>query len=131
MIRVRQIDFYTQLVLLLIVAGCLPFLFHPISTATICVLVCWQSLSAAFNVLSFINSGYKKQIALYGICAVLAIAVLLLNPFHNYRFDDGIMKFACWLVAGSYIVLAFYYLKIYRSLINGLDLRRELGGFTR
>jgi hypothetical protein len=131
MLPLRKIDLYLQALLLLFVAVSIPPFFSPVYSRAVCTLAVWQSLSAGINANAFINCGYKQKLSSYGIYALAGITALLIVPLCKYQIPASVLIYIHWAGILTYIMIAFYYLKIYNSVIRLIDLRTELSALIR
>ena len=131
MLRIRNIDYYGQLILVSCTLLSVPlFYFFGIGIGLF-LLVCWQLISALANTPAFIHTGYKKPILLYWTFSIANTSLFtFLFLFENDLAKDLILVIF-WIAIGAAVSIAIYYLRIYYRLIELLSLRNELDGLTK
>ena len=127
MLRIRNIDYYGQLILVTCTLLSVPLLYFFGVGIGLFLLVCWQLISALANTPAFIHTGYKKPILLYW---TFSIANLSLFTF-LFLFENDLVRVIFWIAIGTALSIAIYYLRIYYRLIELLSLRNELDGLTK
>ena len=128
---VRSIDYYGQLILGSLMLLSVPILLFYGFLAGLFILGCWQLLSAVFNTKAFIYTGHSKQVWSYWSYCIADLAILfLLWHFEKTFKTDNVQVFYCITMSGA-VIIAIYYLKIYKDLIQFFALRDELDGLTK
>lgn len=131
MLLLRKIDYYTQVVIGVLMIISIPVLLLYGFLAGLFVIGCIQLLSAAFNTRGFLMNSFSKQIGIYWKWTALILSIILISIVLSVFFDPDDMQVpACVAVAGS-VPVAVYYLHIYNKLIQHIALKKELGGFTK
>src|SRR6187549_789787 len=131
MLRIRNIDYYSQLILVTCTILSVPFFYFIGVGIGLFLLVCWQLISALANTPAFIHTGYKKPILLYWTFSIANLSLFtFLFLFENDLVKDLIMVIS-WIAIGAAMSIAIYYLRIYYRLIELLSLRNELDGLTK
>ena len=131
MLRIRNIDYYGQLILVTCTLLSVPFFYFIGVGIGLFLLACWQLISALANTPAFIHTGYKKPILLYSTFSIANLSLFtFLFLFENDLVKDLIMVIS-WIAIGAAMSIAIYYLRIYYRLIELLSLRNELDGLTK
>ena len=128
---VRNIDYYGQLFLGLLMLLSVPVLLFYGFLAGLFILGCWQLLSAVFNTKAFIYTGQSKQIWRYWSCCIVDLTLLLLPWLFEKTFKADFVQVFYWIAISGSAFIAIYYLKIYKNLIDFFSLRDELDGLTK
>ena len=129
---IRKIDYYGQLILGSLMLLSVPVLLLYGFLAGLFILGCWQLLSAVFNTKAFVHSGHSNQIWTYWSCSITDLAILFLSWYLERTFDAGnIRQVFYWIALSGAVLIAIYYLKIYKDLIQFFSLRDELDGLTK
>jgi len=128
---IRKIDYYGQLILGSLMLLSIPVLFFYGFLAGLFILGCWQLLSAVFNTKAFVHSGHSSQIWTYWSCCIADLAILFLSWYIEKTFDTGSVQVFYWIAMSGAVLIAIYYLKIYKDLIQFFLLRDELDGLTK
>jgi hypothetical protein len=129
--RVRKIDYSGQLILTTLMLFSIPVLYLYGFLAGLCIMGCWQVISAACNTNAFINSGHKKRIGYFWIYCVADLALLSLRWLPREMFNPGFSQVIFWIAIAGAPAIAIYYLKIYNDFIEFISLRNELDGLTK
>ena len=131
MLRIRNIDYYGQLILVTCTLLSVPFFYLVGVGIGLFLIAGWQLISALANTPAFIHTGYKKPILLYWTFFIVNLSLVsLLFLFENDLVKDLILAIF-WIAIGSAVSIAIYYLRIYYRLIELLSLRNELDGLTK
>jgi len=131
MLRIRNIDYYGQLILVTCTLLSVPFFYFIGVGISLFLLACWQLISALANTPAFIHTGYKKPILLYWTFSIANTSLFtFLFLFENDLAKDLILAIF-WIAIGAAVSIAIYYLRIYYRLIELLSLRNELDGLTK
>jgi len=127
----RKIDYYGQLILgsLILLSG--PLLLFYGFPAGLFILGCWQLLSAVFNTKAFVHTGHRKQIWSYWIYCIADLAIFFLGWYFEKTYNTGSVQVFYWLALPGAVLIAIYYLKLYKNLIQFFSLRDELDGLTK
>jgi len=128
---VRNIDYYGQLLLGFLMLLSVPVLLIYGFLAGLFILGCWQLLSAVFNTKAFIYTGHNKQIWRYWSCCIVDLTLLLLPWLFEKIFKTDFVQVLYWVSISGAVLIAIYYLKIYKDLIQFFSLRDELDGLTK
>ncbi|HEV8273850.1 MAG TPA: hypothetical protein VGQ04_21205 [Chitinophagaceae bacterium] len=128
---VRKIDYYGQLILGSLMLLSVPVMLIYGFLAGLFILGCWQLLSAIFNTHSFIHTGHSKKIWSYWRYCIADLTLLLLPWFFEKTFITDNIQVFYWIAMPGAVVIAIYYLKIYKDLIQFFSLRDELDGLTK
>jgi len=127
----RRIDWYGQVIMGSLMILSLPFLFCYGFLAGLFVLGGWQLLSAATNTVSFVHSGFRKEIAGYWIWVLIVFAVFFPGWVLSEFFGTGYTAVTAYMSMAATPLITFYYLRIYKKLVDYCELRNELSGFTK
>ena len=127
----RRIDYYGQLILGSLMLLSVPLLLFYGFLAGLFILGCWQLLSAVFNTKAFIYTGHSKQAWCYWSCCIADLSLLFLSWHFEKTFRADIVQVFYWIVMSGAVIIAIYYLKIYKDLIQFFSLRDELDGLTK
>ena len=131
MLRIRKIDYYGQLILVISTVLSAPLLNFFGVGIELFLLACWQLISALANTPAFIHTGYKKTILLYWTFFTVNLSLItLLFLFENDLAKDYILVIF-WVTIGFSVSITIYYLRIYYRLIELISLRNELDGLTK
>ncbi|HEX7906276.1 MAG TPA: hypothetical protein VF487_20520 [Chitinophagaceae bacterium] len=131
MLSFYKIDYYLQYGLCILLFLSIPVLFLYGFMAGLFILGCWQLLSAALTTPCFLKSGQSKIIFTYWKWTGLILALLLLYIPLSILFDtDDLQVIGVIAVIGS-IPVAFYYLLIYKRLIDHLSIKKEIAGIIK
>ena len=131
MLRIRNIDYYGQLILVTCTILSVPFFYFVGVGIGLFLLACWQLISALANTPAFIHTGYKKTILLYWTFFTVNLSLItLLFLFENDLAKDYILVIF-WITIGFSVSITIYYLRIYYRLIELISLRNELDGLTK
>jgi len=131
MLSFFKIDYYSQYGLCILMFLSIPFLFLYGFMAGLFMLGCWQLLSAALTTSCFLKAGQSRIIFTYWKWTSLILALLLLCIPLSILFDpDDLQVIGVIAVIGS-IPVAFYYLLIYKRLIDHLSIKKEIGGIIK
>ena len=131
MLRIRNIDYYGQLILVTCTLLSVPLFYFVVVGIGLFLLACWQLISALANTPAFIHTGYKKPILLYWTFSIANLSLFtFLFLFENDLAKDLILVIF-WIAIGTALSIAIYYLRIYYRLIELLSLRNELDGLTK
>ena len=131
MLRIRNIDYYGQLILVTCTLLSVPFFYFIGVGISLFLLACWQLISALANTPAFIHTGYKKPILLYWTFSIANLSLFtFLFLFENDLTKDLILVIF-WIAIGTAMVITCYYLRIYYRLTELLSLRNELDGLTK
>ncbi|HEY5771874.1 MAG TPA: hypothetical protein VIS75_04565 [Chitinophagaceae bacterium] len=128
---IRKIDYYGQLILGSLMLLSVPVLLFYGFLAGLFILGCWQLLSAVFNIKAFVHSGHSTRIWTYWSCCIADLAILFLSWYIEKTFDTGSVQVFYWIALSGAVLIAIYYLKIYKDLIQFFLLRDELDGLTK
>jgi len=127
----RKIDYYGQLILGSLMLLSVPVMLFYGFLAGLFILGCWQLLSAVFNTKAFVYTGHSNQIWTYWSCCIADLAILFLSWYIEKTFDNGSVQVIYWIAMSGAVLIAIYYLKIYKDLIQFFSLRDELDGLTK
>ena len=127
----RKIDYYGQLILGSLMLLSVPVMLFYGFLAGLFILGCWQLLSAVFNTKAFVYTGHSNQIWTYWSCCISDLAILFLSWYIEKTFDNGSVQVIYWIAMSGAVLIAIYYLKIYKDLIQFFSLRDELDGLTK
>jgi len=127
----RNIDYYGQLLLGFLMLLSVPVLLIYGFLAGLFILGCWQLLSALFNTKAFIYTGHSKQIWSYWSCCIVDLTLLFLPWLFEKTFKTDFVQVFYWISISGAVLIAIYYLKIYKDLIQFFSLRDELDGLTK
>lgn len=128
---IKKIDCYGQLILASCMLLSIPiFNFFGFGIG-LCLLGCWQLISALTNTRTFIHTGYKKQILLYWTICIADLSLIALFFLFEEDLSENFLMIIIWIAIGTAAFMAGYYLKIYYRLIDLLSLRNELDGLTK
>ena len=131
MLRIRNIDYYGQLILVTCTLLSVPLFYFVVVGIGLFLLACWQLISALANTPAFIHTGYKKPILLYWTFSIANLSLFtFLFLFENDLAKDLILVIF-WIAIGTAMFITCYYLRIYYRLIELLSLRNELDGLTK
>ena len=127
----RKIDYYGQLILGSLILLSVPLLLFYGFLAGLLILGCWQLLSAVFNTKAFVHTGHSKQIWSYWSCCIADLAILFLSWYFEKTLNTGSVQVFYWIALPGAVLIAIYYLKLYKNLIQFFSLRDELDGLTK
>lgn len=131
MLSSYKIDYYLQYGLCILMFISIPVLLLYGFMAGLFILGCWQLLSAALTTPCFLKTGQSRMIFTYWKWAALILGLLLLCIPLSILFDpDDLQVIGVIAVIGS-IPVAFYYLLIYKRLIDHLSIKKEIGGIIK
>jgi len=128
---IRKIDYYGQLILGSLMLLSLPVLLFYGFLAGLFILGCWQLLSAAFNTKAFVHTGHRKQIRSYWSCCLAELAIFFLSWYSGKTFNTASVQVLYWIALPGAVLIAIFYLKLYKNLIQFFSLRDELDGLTK
>ena len=128
---IRTIDYYGQLILGSLMLLSVPVLLFYGFLAGLFILGCWQLVSAVVNTKAFVHTGHSKQIWIYWSCCIADLAILFLSWYFEKTFYTGHVEVFYWIALPGAVLIAIYYLKIYKDLIQFFSLRDELDGLTK
>src|SRR5215204_3180814 len=114
----RKIDYYGQLILGALMILSVPVLLFYGFLAGLFILGCWQLLSAVFNTKAFIYTGHSKQVWRYWSYCIADLALLFLSWLFEKSFTTENFQVFYWIALSGSGVIAIYYLKIYKNLIQ-------------
>jgi hypothetical protein len=129
MLRIRNIDYYGQLILVTCTLLSVPFFYFIGVGIGLLLLACWQLISALANTPAFIHTGYKKPILLYWTFSIANLSLFIFLLENDLAKDLILVIF--WIAIGTAMLITCYYLRIYYRLIELLSLRNELDGLTK
>ena len=131
MITLRKFDCYGQLIVASLGIASVIALSGSVLLTGVFIVGCWQLISAAFNIKSFIRAGFQKRILCYWIFS-FANQTLIVIYYSSLEIVSQILS---EILAGislfGAVAIAVYYWKIYFKLIDFLSLRNELDGLTK
>jgi len=127
----RKIDYYGQLILGSMMLLSVPVLLFYGFLAGLFILGCWQLLSAVLNTKAFIYTGHSKQVWSYWSFCIADLGLLFLSWHFEKTFRADIVQVFYWIAMSGAVIIAIYYLKIYKDLIQFFSLRDELDGLTK
>ena len=127
----RKIDYYGQLILGSLILLSVPLLLFYGFLAGLLILGCWQLLSAVFNTKAFVHTGHSKQIWSYWSCCIADLAIFFLSWYFEKTLNTGSVQVFYWIALPGAVLIAIYYLKLYKNLIQFFSLRDELDGLTK
>ena len=131
MLRIRKIDYYGQLILVISTVLSAPLLNFFGVGIELFLLACWQLISALANTPGFIHTGYKKQILLYWTFSIADLSLIALLLLFEIKLPEILILVIFLVAEGTAVLIAGYYLKIYYRLIDLHSLRNELDGLTK
>ena len=131
MLRIRNIDYYGQLILVTCTLLSVPFFYFIGVGISLFLLACWQLISALANTPAFIHTGNKKRILLYWTFFLADLLLIALLFLLENDLTEVLILVIFWIAIGTAVSIAIYYLRIYYGLINLLFLRNELDGLTK
>ena len=131
MLRIRNIEYYGQLILVTCMLLSVPVLYFFGVGIGLFLLTCWQLISALGNTPGFIHTGYKKQILLYWTFCIVNLSLIAALFLFENDLSETLLMIVFWIAIGSALFIAGYYLRIYYRLIDLLSLRNELDGLTK
>ena len=130
MIRIRKIDFYGQLLLIICMLLSIPFFYFFIFEIGLFFLGFWQLISALANTRAFIHMGYKKQILIYWAFCFLTLSLIAFFFLEN-DLTKKLLLLIFYIIIGATVFTIGYYLKVYYRMIELSLLRNELEGLTK
>jgi len=131
MLLIRKIDHAAQLVLCVMAILLFPVFLLFGFLAGLFLLGFWQLLSASLNTNSFLANGLGTQICTYWKFTGLIFASLFICvPLSRLFNPDDVQVLAGIGIAAS-VPVAFYYLNIYKKLIDTFSFKTELGGLIK
>jgi len=131
MLRIRNIDYYGQLILVTCTILSVPFFYFVGVGIGLFLVACWQLISALANTPAFIHTGYRKCILLYWTFFIADLLLIALLFLLQNDLTENLILIVFWVTIGAALSIAIYYLRIYYGLINLLFLRNELDGLTK
>ncbi len=131
MLFIRKIDYHCQYALGIIMLVSIPVLLWYGFMAGLFIIGCWQLFSASFNTTGFLHASMAKQIGTYWKWTGIIMAILFLCYPLSIVFDPDDVQVLGVLAIVASIPVAYYYLVIYRKLIEGLTFRNELDGIIK
>ena len=131
MLRIRNIDYYSQLILVTCTILSVPFFYFVGVGIGLFLLACWQLVSALANTPAFIHTSYRKRILLYWTFFIADLLLIALLFLLQNDLNENLILIVFWVTIGAALSIAIYYLRIYYRLIELLVLRNELDGLTK
>ncbi len=131
MLRIRNIDYYSQLILVTCTILSVPFFYFVGVGIGLFLLACWQLISALANTPAFIHTSYRKRILLYWTFFIADLLLIALLFLLQNDLNENLILIVFWVTIGAALSIAIYYLRIYYRLIELLVLRNELDGLTK
>jgi len=131
MLRIRNIDYYGQLILVTCTILSVPFFYFVGVGIGLFLLACWQLISALANTPAFIHTSYRKRILLYWTFFIADLLLIALLFLLQNDLNENLILIVFWVTIGAALSIAIYYLRIYCRLIELLVLRNELDGLTK
>jgi len=131
MLRIRNIDYYGQLILVTCTILSVPFFYFVGVGIGLFLLACWQLISALANTPAFIHTSYRKRILLYWTFFIADLLLIALLFLLQNDLNENLILIVFWVTIGAALSIAIYYLRIYYRLIELLVLRNELDGLTK
>ena len=131
MLRIRNFDYYGQLILVTCTILSVPFFYFIGVGIGLFLLACWQLISALANTPAFIHTSYRKRILLYWTFFIADLSLIALLFLLQNDLNENLILIVFWVTIGAALSIAIYYLRIYYRLIELLVLRNELDGLTK
>lgn len=131
MLLPRQIDYYGQYTLGIIMIVSLPFFLWFGFLAGLLLIGCWQLFSASVNTPAFLLYGLQQEIGKYWKCTGLVTGMIFLCVPLAELFNPDDVQVIAWIGVIAAIPIAIYYLHIYRKLIDHIIVRREVSGLIK
>ena len=131
MLRIRNIDYYGQLILVTCTILSVPFFYFVGVGIGLFLLACWQLISALANTPAFIHTVYKKKILRYWTFFIADLFLMAIPLLFEKELTEDTILVIFWATLGASVFIAVYYLRIYYRLIELFYLRNELDGLTK
>jgi len=128
MLLLKKTDYYLECIILALMFLSLPFMYQFGFLAGLFFLGIVQLVSAALNTRSFLHNGFKKEISRYWWLVIVYLSVFLPVVILNIR---NIITILFCIIVVAATTISIYYLIIYKKIIDGIQLRIELSGFTK
>src|SRR5690348_1126963 len=110
MLRLRQIDYYSQLLICILMIVSMPILYFYGFLAGLLLLGGWQLLSAALNTRAYIIHSFRKQIISYWTCTAIILGIIALSLILCILFDSDDMQVPFWVAVVAAVPLSYYYI---------------------
>ncbi len=108
MLLMRKIDYYGQLILVSCMLLSIPIFYFLGFGAGLCLLGCWQLISALANTPAFIHTGYKKPILLYWTFLIVDLSLIALLFLSENDLTENLILVIFWISiwsCGAYCLL--------------------------
>ncbi len=127
MLILRKIDWYIQFIIMIAMVASIPLMAFFGFLIGLFALGIIQLLSATMNTSALLRNGFRSRIIRYWLFVVYDLCILFSAAC--WGGDIGQITIVIVLICASGI--AVYYFLIYKKLIELMEIRKELAGFTK
>ena len=128
MLLIRKVDWYAEAGFVAVMIISIPLFYFTGFLPGLLIAGIVHLLSAAFNTTACLHYGFKREIRKYWLFAGIDLLSFLAATF---LLTGHPAQLFLLLSLGGATAISIYYLLIYKHLIATLELKNELGGFTK